>query len=90
MTHGRIDSDLEFYGCTLTILTEDKEGCLSVRTIYLHEEYYMPMSLATIREQYKDSIKILVIAEKPLKGHIYRLGNHGQYWEYIGDTVGYA
>lgn len=89
LEHGRID-DREFYGCTLTIFTENKKGYISVRTIYLNEEYSEPMSLNGIREQFKDARRILVIAEKPIKGHIYRYGNHGQYWEYIGDTIGYA
>mgnify|MGYP003297177426 CR=1 FL=1 len=90
MTHGRIYSDRKFYGCTLTIFTENKKGYISVRVIYLGEEYSEPMTLTGIRERFNDERKILVIAEKPLKGHIYRFGNHGQYWEYIGDTTGYA
>lgn len=89
MTHGPID-DREFHGCTLTIFTEDKEGGISVRTIYLHEEYYETVSLATIKKRFNDARIILVLAETPLNGHIYRYGNHGPYWEYIGDTVGYA
>ena len=34
--------------------------------------------------------KITVIAESPLHGEIYRYGNHGDYWEQIGEVCGYA
>ena len=33
---------------------------------------------------------ITVIAENPLDGNIYRYGNHGDYWECIGEVFGYA
>lgn len=33
---------------------------------------------------------ITVLAERPLDGTVYRYGNHGDYWECIGKTVGYA
>ena len=33
---------------------------------------------------------ILVIAENPTDGVVYRYGNHGAYWEKIGTTCGYA
>ncbi len=31
-----------------------------------------------------------VISETPISGTIYRYGNHGQFWEKIGKTCGYA
>lgn len=33
---------------------------------------------------------IIVIAESPLHGEIYRYGNSSDYWEQIGTTCGYA
>ena len=33
---------------------------------------------------------IIVIAENPLHGKVYRYGNHGEYWEQIGTSCGYA
>ncbi len=33
---------------------------------------------------------ILVIAENPLSGKVYRYGNYGDFWTEIGTTVGYA
>lgn len=34
--------------------------------------------------------RIIVIAESPMDGEVYRYGNHGDYWEQIGTTCGYA
>lgn len=88
MTHGRIE-DRDFHDCTLTIFTQS-EAKESVRTMYLNGEYDEPMSLKGIRELFPEARMITVFAEKPLKGRVYRYGNHGDYWEYIGDTNGYA
>lgn len=33
---------------------------------------------------------VIVIAESPLHGEVYRYGNHGEYWEQIGTVCGYA
>ena len=33
---------------------------------------------------------ILLIAESPLSGTVYRYGNYGAYWVEIGSTMGYA
>lgn len=33
---------------------------------------------------------ILVLYELGLRGEVYRYGNHGDFWEKIGVTVGYA
>lgn len=40
------------------------------------------------KEKYRQLI--LVIAEAPLSGAIYRYGNHGDYWELVGRMCGYA
>lgn len=33
---------------------------------------------------------ILLVAESPLNGTVYRYGNYGDYWVKIGETMGYA
>lgn len=33
---------------------------------------------------------ILLVAESPLNGNVYRYGNYGDYWVKIGKTMGYA
>lgn len=33
---------------------------------------------------------ILLIAESPLSGKVYRYGNYGDFWTEIGTTTGYA
>lgn len=33
---------------------------------------------------------IVVLVEYPLRGSVYRYGNHGDYWEEIGTLKGYA
>ena len=39
---------------------------------------------------YTDGDTILVIAESPLNGKIYRYGNYGPFWVETGETRGYA
>ena len=43
-----------------------------------------------IRQDYTDLSLCMVIAEYGLGGKIYRYGNHGNAWEEIGETCGYA
>lgn len=45
-------------------------------------------SLSDIPTKKHDTV--LVITECPLRGEVYRYGNHGQFWERIGKTCGYA
>jgi len=33
---------------------------------------------------------IILIAESALKGTVYKYGNHGKYWEEVGETMGFA
>lgn len=53
-----------------------------------------PLTLGDIRmlitngEETDDTI--LVIHEQPLSGVVYRYGNHGEMWEQIGKTEGFA
>ena len=87
MNHGRID-DRVFHDCVLTIIDET-DTSEKVRTMYLNE-YDEPKSLKGIREMLPAAKTITVFAENALKGKIYRYGNHGDFWEYVGDTTGYA
>lgn len=43
-----------------------------------------------IIEEYSDLSLCMVITEYGLSGKVYRYGNHGNYWEEIGETCGYA
>lgn len=45
-------------------------------------------SLADIKTHKGESVT--VIAESPLDGAVYQYGNHGEYWEQIGEVCGYA
>lgn len=38
---------------------------------------------------YKTGV-LLVIAESPLHGTVYKCGNHGGLWEKVGETMGFA
>lgn len=38
----------------------------------------------------KNDGTLVVIAETPLSGEVFRYGNHGDYWEAIGTVCGYA
>lgn len=93
MKHGRIE-DRVFYDCVLTIIdktdTSEADILVKVRTMYLDGEYDEPMSLKGIREMFPEARIITVFAENALKGRVYRYGNHGDFWEYVGDTIGYA
>ena len=59
------------------------------------EEYGERMiSLEKLVEEVKkieDELSIItVIAEMGLSGVIYKYGNHGEYWEKTGETIGFA
>ena len=56
--------------------------------IYHDGEYNDPITLADILERYPKTE--LVIAEDALTGVVYRYGNHGEAWEQVGKTIGYA
>lgn len=47
-----------------------------------------PITLAEISEGYP-RVR-LVIYETALSGEVYRYGNHGEAWERVGSTVGFA
>ena len=53
------------------------------------EGVYRELTLGEISDQLKARM-ITVFVEEPLSGVIYQYGNHGEKWEKIGETVGYA
>ena len=51
------------------------------------------ITLDSIRRQtegIRGGMTIMVIAESPLNGYIYRYGNYGEFWVQIGEVSGYA
>lgn len=51
------------------------------------------LTLDYIRKQVEDihgRTIIMVIAENPLNGYVYRYGNYGDFWVQIGSVRGYA
>lgn len=67
---------------------EFKKPVFGVAVIYHDGRYDEPITLATIRNKFPKPH--LVISERGLSGKIYRYGNHGEYWEEVGKTEGYA
>ena len=65
---------------------------------YVVDEYSNPLeepeTLAQVetwfRNRYGKMLHCMVIAELGLHGEIYRWGNHGDWWEQVGETCGYA
>jgi len=60
----------------------------AVEVIYHDGQWDEPISLAKIKEKY-EGVR-MVISEDPLSGKVYRYGNHGEFWEEVGKTEGYA
>lgn len=56
--------------------------------IYHDGQYNEPITLADILARYPKTE--LVVVEDPLAGVVYRYGNHGDTWEQVGKTIGYA
>ena len=53
-----------------------------------HVEY---LTLADISEQFQGHSCLMVIAESPLEGHVYRYNNYDEKeWVEVGTTCGYA
>ena len=52
------------------------------------------LTLNEISEQFPNKVigcKIItVITDEPLRGEIFQYGNHGEFWEKIGEHQGYA
>lgn len=71
-----------------TVITDDDAKCSKIHVI---PELGESLTLADIRNSVDSSKRcITVITEWPLEGYVYRYGNHGDYWEKIGETCGYA
>ena len=80
--------NIVFYDCILYILYGDRPDRLNCEAIYLNGQYDDPISLDDIAEGYRGVF--MVIEENPLDGRVYRYGNHGDYWEEVGKTRGFA
>lgn len=95
---GRVNmdcSDIVIGSGIVEILAEtaDSSGTVFTMTaekMVINEEYGKPISLADIRAKYPTARMITVIAESALWGSVFRFGNHGEFWEHIGKTQGYA
>jgi len=88
-------SDIVFGSGILEIMAETIEPSGTAFTItsekrIINEEYDEPVRLSDIREKYPTANMITVIAESALQGWVFRFGNHGEFWEQIGNTAGYA
>lgn len=59
----------------------------SCKELFLDCEYDKPISLDELKEKHNAKI---VISESWLSGNVYRYGNHGEFWEKIGETIGFA
>lgn len=77
---------VEFSETILTIIFRANDFESLVEKIYLHESEFT--TLKDIKDDYP-SVE-LVIAESALSGNVYRYGNHGDYWEEVGEMRGYA
>jgi len=75
--------DIVFYEGILHII---KEGETKANEVILTGEYSRGISLADIRKK-KGKI---VIFENANNGIVYRYGNHGEFWEKVGYTIGFA
>lgn len=77
---------VEFSEMILTIIFRVNDFESLVEKMCLHED-----ELTTLKEikDYYSSVE-MVIAESALSGKVYRYGNHGEFWEEVGETRGYA
>ncbi len=72
-----------------TVVIETGDG-ISGKKIY-RLDWEEPPSLEGIEQMAGHDARIIwVIAENPLRGNIYRYGNHGDFWECVLATQGYA
>ena len=69
-----------------TVVCDNK----SVSRLILGQEYGDCMTLSDLRSMFSDANELLVVSEFPLQGVVCRFGNHGDIWEKVGDTCGYA
>lgn len=78
--------EVEFSEMILTIIFRAKDfGCFAEKICLTEGEY------TTLKEIKDDCPRVeMVIAESALSGKVYRYGNHGEFWEEVGETRGYA
>lgn len=83
--HGhQLDGEkIVFYDGIFNIITETGRS----KHLVVCGEFDAEVSLAYFRKKYK---AVIVIYEQDLHGIVYRYGNHGDFWESIGTTIGYA
>lgn len=67
----------------ITIIYNDYDGKPTIEEIISND-----MTLGDI--DIHKAKGIIVIAESPLHGEVYRYGNQGDFWERIGEVCGYA
>lgn len=68
----------------------DKVGVLKgVKTIPDGDMSLADCYCLAVGNGYKTGV-ITVIIQWPLRGDVYLFGNHGEYWEKVGKTDGYA
>ena len=78
--------EVEFSETILTVIYSARGFGRLVKKGYLTEDEF------TTLKDISDLIPTveMVIAESALSGKVYRYGNHGEYWEEVGETRGYA
>lgn len=81
--HELDGSKIIFYDGIFNIITETGRS----KHLVICGEFDHEVSLDYFRKRYK---AVIVIYEQDLHGIIYRYGNHGDFWESIGTTIGYA
>lgn len=94
----RVDGQTDLSDTVVTIIYCTREAMMingvyqdkqvATKMIYHHGDFDDRITLDDILKQY--STAEMVISESGLHGEIYRYGNHGDYWEQIGTTGGYA
>lgn len=80
----QLDGDkIVFYDGIFNLITQTGRS----KHLVVCGEHDHEVSLEYFRKRYN---AIIVIYEQDLHGIIYRYGNHGDFWESIGTTIGYA
>lgn len=82
------DEHIAFDDGIIHIIQGREEGKLKCTKMIMLAEYDQPLLLSEIQKRFPNAY--LIIWEDYLRGDIYRYGNHGDEWERIGTTVGFA
>ena len=78
----------ERLGTSVTVLQQGDTDSVSAYRLVQAEGCDVCITLADIEAA--DTGVTIVISENALEGKVYKYGNHGQFWEKIGKTCGYA